>query len=303
VRVCYLDLDETLLGRGGGLFRDGAGLFSYEGVGALEALHAAEVPTVLVSGRRLAELNAIARMLGADGAIGELGACDAGYPTADGQNVHEAIAATGIIDTLLAWANGGLEPYWPWAAGREGSHLLVGHAGPDAIELVHTLSRGTLRLVDNGTVAAEGRRAYHLLPAGAGKGPAVARDIERRGARAAACLAVGDSRADLELSGVVGVLAIVRNGADDDPSLATDAPWVTAERHGAGVREAVERWLAGDPALDQLRQQGPDVEGYGRIPQGEPDEWGDLTAMTEHRNRELLQRLDEEERSQGLPPW
>jgi hypothetical protein len=67
---------------------------------------------------------------------------------------------------------------------------------------------------------------------------------------------VGDSRADLELSGVVGVLAIVRNGADDDPSLATDAPWVTAERHGAGVREAVERWLAGDPALERLRQQG-----------------------------------------------
>ena len=252
MRVCYLDLDETLLGQGGGLLRDGAGRFSYEGIRALEALHAAEVPSVLVSGRRLAELRAIARMLGADGAIGELGACDAGYPTSNGQTVHQAIAATGIADTLLAWADGRLEPYLPWAIGREGSHLLVGHAGPEATELVHTLSRGTLRLVDNGAVSADGRRAYHLLPAGAGKGPAVARDIERRGARASACLAVGDSRADLELASVVGVLAIVRNGANDDPSLAADAPWVTAACHGAGVHEAVERWLAGDPVLDRI---------------------------------------------------
>lgn len=249
MRVCYLDLDETLLGQGGGLLRDGDGQFSYEAVRALEALHAHDVPAVLVSGRRLAELKAIARMLGADDAIGELGACDAGYPVADGQNVHAAIAATGIVDTLLAWAGGRLEPYLPWAIGREGSHLLVGYAGPDAIDLVDTLSRGTLRLVDNGAVGTDGRRAYHLLPAGAGKGPAVARDIERRGANAAACLAVGDSRADLELAAVVGVLAIVRNGADDDPSLETDAAWITARRHGAGVREAVERWLAGDPSL------------------------------------------------------
>jgi hydroxymethylpyrimidine pyrophosphatase-like HAD family hydrolase len=253
VRVCYLDLDETLLGQGGGLFRDGEGLFSYEGVHALEALHAAGVPAVLVSGRRMAELRAIARMLGADGAIGELGACDAGYPTADGQSVHAAIAKTGIVDTLLAWADGRLEPYLPWAIGREGSHLLVGRAAPDAMELVHTLSRGSLRLVDNGAVGTDGRRAYHLLPAGAGKGPAVARDIARRSAVADACLAVGDSRADLELAPVVGTLAIVRNGADDDPSLETEAAWITAGRHGAGVREAVDRWLAADPALDALR--------------------------------------------------
>jgi hydroxymethylpyrimidine pyrophosphatase-like HAD family hydrolase len=255
MRVCYLDLDETLLGQEGGLFRDGDGRFSYEGAHALEALHAHDVPAVLVSGRRLAELKAIARMLGADGAIGELGACDAGYPTVDGQSVHAAIAETGIVDTLLAWAHGRLDPYLPWAIGREGSHLLVGQAGPDAIELVDTLSRGTLRLVDNGAVGTDGRRAYHLLPAGAGKGPAVARDIERRGADPDDCLAVGDSRADLELAGVVGVLAIVRNGADDDPSLAMDAPWITRKRHGAGVREAVERWLARDPALDGVRAE------------------------------------------------
>jgi hydroxymethylpyrimidine pyrophosphatase-like HAD family hydrolase len=252
-RVCYLDLDETLLGQGGGILRDGTGAFSYESIQIFEALHGADVPFVLVSGRRLAELRAIARLLGADGALGELGACDAGYPTSDGQNVHQAIAATGIVETLLVWARGDLEPYLPWGIGREGSHLLVGRATDEAMDLVHTLSRGTLRLVDNGGVA-DGRRAYHLLPAGAGKGPAVARDIQRRGADASACLGVGDSRADLELLGVVGLVAIVANGVDDDPSLAADAQWVTSARHGAGALEAVRRWLDNDPLLTRLER-------------------------------------------------
>lgn len=252
-RVCYLDLDETLLGHGGGILRDGSGAFAYESIRAFEALHTADVPFVLVSGRRLAELKAIARMLGADGALGELGACDAGYPTDDGQNVHQAIAATGIVDTLLAWADGDLEPYLPWALGREGSHLLVGRATDETMALVDTLSRGTLRLVDNGGIA-DGRRAYHLLPSGAGKGPAVARDIERRNADPSACLGVGDSRADLELVGVVGLVAIVANGVDDDPSLAAEVPWITRAHHGAGVLEAVERWLADDPLLARLER-------------------------------------------------
>lgn len=254
MRVCYLDLDETLLGHGGSLLRDGAGVFSYDAVRAFEALHAAGVPAVLVSGRRAAELRAIARLLGADGALGELGACDAGYPTAAGQTVHEAIAATGVVDALLAWAGGSLEPYLPWSVGREGSHLLIGRVGDEAAELVRALSRGRLRLVDNGAAAQDGRRVYHLVPAGAGKGPAVSRDIARRGADPAECLGVGDSRADLELVGVLGLVAIVRNGIDQDPGLAAEVPWVTTRPHGAGVTEAVERWLADDPELARIRR-------------------------------------------------
>lgn len=251
--VCYLDLDETLLGHGGGILRDGQNGFSYEAIRALEVLHRADVPVVLVSGRRLPELAAIARLLGADGALGELGACDAGYPTADGQTVHEAIAATGIVDTLLTWADGALAYYEPWCQGRFGSHLLVGNVDEEADRLVGALSRGALRLVDNGGTG-DGRRAYHLLPAQAGKGPAVARDIMRRGARADDCLAIGDSRADLELMDAVGFVAIVRNGVEDDPTLAADCQWVTQARHGAGVLEAVERWLSGDAQLARIRR-------------------------------------------------
>jgi len=252
-RVCYLDLDETLLGHGGRILRDGNDAFSYDAIRALEALHDADVPVVLVSGRRLPELAAIARMLGAAGALGELGACDAGYPTEPGQTVHEAIAATGIVETLLAWAEGALEPYEPWATGRFGSHLLVGTVGRDAVELVDTLSRGTLRLVDNGGTG-DGRRAYHLLPAGAGKGPAVAGDVARRGADPRLCLAVGDSHADLELMDAVGLVAMVRNGVEADPALAARCQWVTEASHGAGVLEAVARWLADDPALEIIRR-------------------------------------------------
>ncbi len=251
--VCYLDLDETLLGHGGGVLRDGDDAFSYEAIHALEALHRAAVPVVLVSGRRYPELAAIARVLGADGALGELGACDAGYPTAAGQTVHEAIAATGIVDTLLTWADGALAPYEPWCHGRFGSHLLVGNVDDEADRMVGALSRGTLRLVDNGGVG-DGRRAYHLLPAQAGKGPAVARDVARRGVRADECLAIGDSRADLELMDAVGLVAIVRNGVEDDPALAAECQWITVARHGAGVLEAVERWLAGDPELARIRR-------------------------------------------------
>ncbi len=250
--VCYLDLDETLLGAGGRILRDGADTFSYDAIHAIEALHRAEVPFVLVSGRRQPELAAIGRMLGADGVLGELGACDAGYPTAQGQTVHDAIAATGIVDTLIAWSDGQLERYEPWCNGRFGSHLLVGSADLDAIELVDSLSRGTLRLVDNGGTG-DGRRAYHLLPSGAGKGPAVAGDVARRGVDPSRCLAVGDSRADLELMEAVGLVAIVRNGVEDDPSLADECQWITQARHGAGVLEAVERWLAADPRLDPIR--------------------------------------------------
>ncbi len=253
IRICYLDLDETLLGQGGCILSDGDGEYTDASIRALATLRRAGAVSVLVSGRRLPELAAIGRMLGADGALGELGACDAGYPCEPGQTVHEAIAATGVVDMLVRWADGGLEPYEPWASGRFGSHLLIGTVGDDAADLVTTLSRGTLRLVDNGIATADGRRTFHLLPANAGKGPAVARDIARRGADPADCLAVGDSRADLELLDAVGLVAIVRNGVDDDPTLAADAQWVTSGAYGEGVLEAVERWLADDPALDRIR--------------------------------------------------
>ncbi len=45
------------------------------------------------------------------------------------------------------------------------------------------------------------------------------------------------------------------------------------------------------------------AEGYRRMPQAEPDEWGDLAADVDAANDELLARLDAEERAAGHEPW
>ncbi len=81
-----------------------------DGVRALQLLHAAAVPVVLVSGRSRARLEAVATALGADGVLPEMGALDAGYPTADGQTVHEAIALTGV-PRRAAGREPGLDPH------------------------------------------------------------------------------------------------------------------------------------------------------------------------------------------------
>ncbi len=45
------------------------------------------------------------------------------------------------------------------------------------------------------------------------------------------------------------------------------------------------------------------AEGYRRIPQAAPDEWGDLEAASDIATRELMARLDAEERAAGHEPW
>lgn len=79
---------------------------------------------------------------------------------------------------------------------------------------------------------------------------------------------------------------------------------VAAERRGVSrsalIREAVEALLQVDreAAIDRAI-----VAGYTRIPPGTPDEWGDVEADALVAGRRLGQRLDDEERDAGLPPW
>ncbi|MFN8108941.1 MAG: HAD hydrolase family protein [Thermoleophilia bacterium] len=242
-RVVYLDLDGTLFGRGGSLLHDGDGAFTDAGVRALRLLDAAGVPVVLVSGRSRSRLESTAQVLGVEGFLAEMGACDCGYPTQPGQSVHQAIAATGIVDELLA-REPRLEPHRAARWARDGSHIFQGRVADDAADWVRTRSGGALRLADNGRIGPD-THVFHLLPAGASKAAAVATDLARRGIDGSACLAVGDSAEDLAMGGRLGFVALVRNGADADPRLAARAPWVTRGRHGAGVLEAVEAWLSG----------------------------------------------------------
>jgi metal-responsive CopG/Arc/MetJ family transcriptional regulator len=64
----------------------------------------------------------------------------------------------------------------------------------------------------------------------------------------------------------------------------------------AVLREAATEYLAATrgATLDESI-----VAGYTRVPQSEPDEWGDLADLADRRRRETLERLAVEERSAG----
>lgn len=241
-RCCYIDLDGTLLGSGGSLLRTGDGRPTDAGVSALQELDAARVPFVFVSGRSQARLEVIARLLGAHSVLAELGALEAGYPTEPGQTVYEAIAATGIVDALLA-REPDLEIHPGAIWGRMGSHCVRGVARADTAAWVADYSAGSLRFADNGHIGPGATHVFHVLPVDANKGTAVARHAARYGFDAGACLAIGDSGEDLQMAASVGTFALVRNGAEADPTVAARAPWVTEASNGAGVLEAVRRWL------------------------------------------------------------
>ena len=116
---------------------------------------------------------------------------------------------------------------------------------------------GWLRLVDNGVIRAASEQlgdlpvmhAYHLIPAGASKARAVARHMQARGYAPEDCIAVGDSREDMDAAGVVGTFWLVANALERDLTLEADVSGragvrVASEGYGAGVYEAVVTTLA-----------------------------------------------------------
>lgn len=66
------------------------------------------------------------------------------------------------------------------------------------------------------------------------------------------------------------------------------------------IRSVLEEFIAADREAEISRQI---IEGYKRIPQGTPDEWGDLAAQTEAAHKHVLAKLDAEERAAGFGPW
>jgi len=246
MRCVYTDLDGTLLGRGGSLFRDADGNFSLLAARGLEACHRAGVEVVLKSGRRRTSVAEDARLIGQSSYIYEVGAAvvidgeetrlvDAGY---------DEIAASGAPALLLERFE--LEYHAPWHEGREVSHLMRGRA--DVAEANRALAEHGhegLRLVDNGAMGADpSRRVYHLLPSSASKARAVAFHMRARGYSPAECIGVGDSREDVGVAEVVGRYFLVANA---DAALAAGAPGnveVTEGRNGDGFYEAVVRSLA-----------------------------------------------------------
>jgi hydroxymethylpyrimidine pyrophosphatase-like HAD family hydrolase len=268
MRALYVDLDGTLLGPDGALFRATDFSFTLAGARALEACHRAGVEVVLMSGRRKVTVAENARLMAQTAYIFEAGSClvldgDELWLTGDYQptehaTIHQQIEAAGAPAMLLETYSGRLEYHDPWHHGREVSHLFRGLV--DAAEVDDVLAReghGGLRLVDNGgvhrrspaLVELEDVRAYHLVPRGASKGNAVARHMRARQIEPEDAIAVGDSREDLETCAHVGAFWFVANALERDPSLREVIAGrrnvhVAEESHGAGVYEAVVTTLA-----------------------------------------------------------
>ena len=268
IRCVYTDLDDTLLGRGGSLFRDGNGNFTLLPARALEACHRAGVEVVIKSGRRRAQVMEDARLLGQTSYIFEVGSgmvidgeetfLTGELQPRDGHSVHAQVEESGAPALLLDRYAGRLEPHAPWHLDREVSHLFRGLVDVgEANQLLAEAGHGGLRLVDNGTIQphetqldlAGPPHAYHLIPATASKAGAVEAHMRARGYAREECLAVGDSREDLDVARAVGRFFLVANALEKDPALRSEAAAlgnveVTEAAHGEGFYEAVVRSLA-----------------------------------------------------------
>lgn len=261
LRCVYTDLDGTLLGPGGVLFRDAEGGFSMAQARALEACHRAGVEVVIMSGRREPQVREAARLMGQTSYIYEAGCAYAidGETTlltgdlapGEGGTIYEQIEARGIPQALFDRFPGRLEYHSPWHHGRVLSHLFRGKVDvAEANALLAERGDDDLRLLDNGAIGTpmptvEGRtHAYHLVPKGVSKAAAVAAHARARGYDPAECIAVGDSVEDLEVAASVGRFFVVANGPRHDPGLRAAMPaWdnvnVTEGEMGEGFYEAV----------------------------------------------------------------
>lgn len=269
LRCVYTDLDGTLLGLGASLFRDGEGGFTLLPARALEACFRAGVEVVIKSGRRKVQVMEDARLMGQTSYIYEVGAglvidgeetfLTGEFQPGDGETVHSLVEETGAPALLLDRYEGSLEHHAPWHLGRDVSHLFRGlvDAG-EANDVLAAEGLGQLRLVDNGAIGTDETElllpglphAYHLVPREASKANAVRVHMRARGYAPEECIAVGDSREDLDVAASVGRFFLVANAAEKDPALTAVIAGlpnvsVTEASNGDGFYEAIISTLAG----------------------------------------------------------
>lgn len=269
MRCVYLDLDGTLLGPGASLLRGANGRFALEGVRALQACARAGAEVMLYSGRRQSSVFESARLIGCSSFCFDVGCglvidgelewlTGALVPSDEQGSIYEQIDRSGAPALLLERYADRLEYHTPWHVRRDVSHLFRGSLDlGEAQQLLDSNGYEWLRLLDNGVVLAADEQmpglprihAYHLIPAAASKAKAVARHMQARGYEPDDCIAVGDSREDLEVSSVVGTFWLVANAVTRDPSIEAEVagrPGVrlASESYGAGVYEAVVSTLA-----------------------------------------------------------
>ena len=266
LRCVYTDLDGTLLGKWGSLFRDHEGQFSMAQARALQACHRADVEVVIMSGRREAQVMSDARLIGQTSYIYEAGCgvvidgertlLTGDWTPDDDGTPAEKIAAAGVPDLLFEHFGAKLEWHHPWHTDRQLSHLFRGKVNVgEANALLVEHGHDDLRFLDNGSISrkVEGidvPHAYHLVPGGASKGNGVAFHARARGYAREECIGIGDSIEDLESAESVGRFFVVANGPERDPEMRAAMgrfPNVTVTEGwmGDGFYEAVVSTLAG----------------------------------------------------------
>jgi hydroxymethylpyrimidine pyrophosphatase-like HAD family hydrolase len=225
VSVVYTDLDGTMVGPKGSFFAAEDGSLTLDAAQALLDLHTAGVTLVLVSGRTRPQLVEAAAIFGADGFIGELGAIVGWDQGRQSEILRGAMpeqfaqVPEELLHELIAAFPGRLELHTPWHTGRELDVMLRGKVDvPTADAWLHAAGFGWLSMRDNGLIARHlmpglgvNPHVYHLVPAGVGKGEAVAWDLKRRGIDPADAIAIGDSTSDLTMARHVGQLHLVAN--------------------------------------------------------------------------------------------
>jgi hypothetical protein len=275
LRAVYVDLDGTLLGPRGSLFRATDGSFTMDGARVLQACDRAGVEIVIYTGRAERGVDELMRLLGQRSYIFELG-CGIVLdgekewltgdllPSEEHGTIFAQIDATGAPRLLLDAFAGQLEYHTPWSVGREVSHVFRGQVAADeASAVLEQAGLGWLRLVDNGVISGHGGpshgpgwtidvervHCYHLIPLPASKARGVARHMQNRGYAREEVIACGDSREDMEAAEAVDSFWLMANALAQDPTLAADIAGygnvrVTEAGHGAGVYEAVVATLA-----------------------------------------------------------
>jgi HAD superfamily hydrolase (TIGR01484 family) len=268
LRCVYTDLDGTLYGKHGSLFRDAEGEFSMLQARALEACHRAGVEVVIMSGRRESQVLADARVLGQSSCIFEAGCGvsidfertllvgDWAPEGDDDATPAQRMLDEGLPDLLFERFGDQLEWHRPWHTDRHLSHLFRGKVDvAEANELIAERGFEDVRFLDNGAITrpmesvAGHAHAYHLVPGGASKAKGVAFHMQTRGYDPESCIAVGDSIEDLEAAVAVGRFFVVANGPARDDALREAIPrfanaTVTEGEMGAGFYEAVVSTLA-----------------------------------------------------------
>jgi len=267
LRCVYTDLDGTLLGRFGSLFRDAEGNFSMLQARALEACHRAEAEVVIKSGRRQPQVLEDARLIGSTAYIYEAGCAVmmdgeetiliGDFRADEGSTVYETIVDRGVPELLFESFAPALEYHAPWHTDRVHSHLFRGKIDvAEANAILEREGHGALKLIDNGAIVRgmegiEGpAHAYHLMPSAASKANAVAFHIGARGYAPEECIGVGDSIEDLAVADVAPRFFVVANGPEKDAGLREAIAGrpdvtVTEGKNGEGVYEAIISTLAG----------------------------------------------------------